>query len=740
MNRRTALSRGKLCSMNDDPVLATAPLRPGYDRRDLSRYGDASWDLGPGCVSRERPPLPCHRAFRRDRGSGGRPRPAGVSLCAAQRRYARSSAALAACQHPASVQPRAPNSSSSSPIELGACDLGRVDKSLARRYAALLQTGCRPVSVAQLLEVVFRPPRLPRAPASRAGCDRALAGPAPSRVAGYSFTRREPHAADAGGGDRAAVGLVAQVRHPVLARYPCRSRGTRSGCEERANSRLPMTDVAFPPDERRARRRARLTAYLDDRRRQGRGVPIWTTAHNGVVRSDAVTGEFTPPVNCAPAPPPRRRRRAGRAEGASSASRPARPNLVAAAIDAIGTETGGMDTPISIDPDTGQPWRPRFDAKTLAPRGAHAAGRLLRRLRLSDRHARLRGPGDARRLPVDDPQRGRRHRARIASSRSPTRASRANASSRVDHDRTRRQGHRRPRTADRAGRRRLAASTRSGRVLDAQASATRTHISAEIVRQLNVYRDHLNARFGTTQARHPARSNGAPWRITTRQFRRTIAWHIANRPFGTIAGMIQYKHASVAAFEGYAGSSRSGFRAEVEASAPSASSTTSSPISMIIETGAGLSGPAGCPHRANTDAAATSSALARHDRRSRPASRYAREPSLRHCMSASSPTASSILRPPSASSRTTERDRAAPMIALCEPTRCPNACITERHRPAWARAADDARAFLKEKRLSELQRTALTQDIRRIEAVFDGAMKSAAPIGRCDLHGSDDVP
>jgi hypothetical protein len=56
-----------------------------------------------------------------------------------------------------------------------------------------------------------------------------------------------------------------------------------------------------------------------------------------------------------------------------------------------------------------------------------------------------------------------------------------------------------------------------------------------------------------------------PWRITTRQFRRTIAWHIANRPFGTIAGMIQYKHASVAAFEGYAGSSISGFRAEVEA-------------------------------------------------------------------------------------------------------------------------------------------------------------------------------
>ena len=64
------------------------------------------------------------------------------------------------------------------------------------------------------------------------------------------------------------------------------------------------------------------------------------------------------------------------------------------------------------------------------------------------------------------------------------------------------------------------------------------------------------------------------------------------------------------------------------------------------------------------------------------------------------------------------------MIALCEPTRCPNACITARHRPAWARAADDAKALLKEKRLSELQRAALTQDIRRIEAILDGITTS----------------
>jgi hypothetical protein len=31
----------------DRPVLATAPLRPGFSRDDLSRYSDAIWDLGP---------------------------------------------------------------------------------------------------------------------------------------------------------------------------------------------------------------------------------------------------------------------------------------------------------------------------------------------------------------------------------------------------------------------------------------------------------------------------------------------------------------------------------------------------------------------------------------------------------------------------------------------------------------------------------------------------------------------
>src|SRR5260221_5303805 len=60
--------------------------------------------------------------------------------------------------------------------------------------------------------------------------------------------------------------------------------------------------------------------------------------------------------------------------------------------------------------------------------------------------------------------------------------------------------------------------------------------------------------------------------------------------------------------------------------------------------------------------------------------------------------------------RTTAAEPQAPLTALCQPTRCTNACITERHCPAWAQAAADAEAMLREKRLAEPQRVALRQD------------------------------
>jgi integrase len=66
------------------------------------------------------------------------------------------------------------------------------------------------------------------------------------------------------------------------------------------------------------------------------------------------------------------------------------------------------------------------------------------------------------------------------------------------------------------------------------------------------------------------RADGIPlvgdraWHLVNSQFRRTLAWFIARRPGGVIAGALAYRHHCVQVFEGYAGTSESGFRAEAE--------------------------------------------------------------------------------------------------------------------------------------------------------------------------------
>jgi hypothetical protein len=65
-------------------------------------------------------------------------------------------------------------------------------------------------------------------------------------------------------------------------------------------------------------------------------------------------------------------------------------------------------------------------------------------------------------------------------------------------------------------------------------------------RQLNELRDWIN-HYCTEHNRPDAvpEVNGQPWRLTTRQFRRTLAWFIARQPGGAIAGAIQYRHLSI---------------------------------------------------------------------------------------------------------------------------------------------------------------------------------------------------
>jgi len=239
-----------------------------------------------------------------------------------------------------------------------------------------------------------------------------------------------------------------------------------------------------------------------------------------------------------------------------------------------------------------------------------------------------------------------------------------------------------------------------------------------IVEQLNRFRAHVDQQHGESEASIIPKVDGRSWWFTTPQFRRTAAWYIANRPFGVIAGKIQYKHASVAMFEGYAGSSSSGFRQEVE------QERVLGQLDDIVE---------------------HFEAHRRRERQAGPASvRLGRE--YDHATRALAPLSGQIVdqkrlramlghlartlhvgylndcffEPAVALCLIDDRGETneGPILSRCAPDRCPNSCIRGRHLPAWEAAIAETERLLGEKRLPPLQRVALLRENERMRKLI----------------------
>ena len=705
------------------PVLISAPLSPGFDRANLSRYGDPSWDLSPG-VFRDNARR-CHVTVH----FGGIEDPA---IADALRQFLHARLNVDMPGHRPRLEPagvrgeanRALRFFTFVKVALGRFDLAPVDQPLLDRFARSLRlAGLRPSAVAVLLRVVFDLHELRHNLPTAHLRFEPWPGRSPFSVAG---ARHVPN-------ENRTPRIPEEIMTPLLAwslRYVTHfsadifaARRELERLEARRN-RLIARETVLDPAERRMRQRRRLSAYFATLRQQGRGVPVWTGIYNAAVRTDPLTGAQLPPINY---------HLIHLHAGVDAQAEPAMhlslstgaPDLIAAAVTELGTEAGGMDTPVSIDPDSGKPWRSRFDAKALAleetmlQAAAYIVCAYLSGMRDSEIQAMKRGC-----LSVVRGEDGAilRHRIRSTAYKGKRgggqQADWVTISPVADAVAVLEQ------LSARAGRAR--GTTTLWPVLALRAN-TKTHVSAEIVRQLNRFRDHLNEQFGSPDAPIiPPQPDGVPWRLTTRQFRRTIAWHIANRPFGTIAGMIQYKHASVAAFEGYAGSSRSGFRGEIEAQ------RALGQIDDILvyfderQGGARLGGPAA--NRVGTVLDTAASELA-------PLPAMIADRARLRTMLASlartlhvGPLADCFFDPATALclNRITQPGPPAPMISMCEPGRCPNACISERHRPAWQRGADEARLLLREKRLPEPQRVTLQAEVARIEAVIAQIATSVA--------------
>ena len=123
---------------------------------------------------------------------------------------------------------------------------------------------------------------------------------------------------------------------------------------------------------------------------------------------------------------------------------------------------------------------------------------------------------------------------------------------------------------------------RTGQVITTRAANMRI---AEFITWVNACaRDH-----GLDGETIPADPDGP---VTLGRFRRTIAWHIARLPGGTVALAIQYGHLRTLTSEGYSGRSRHGLRDLLDLETARAMASYLQDVSDSLDSGGGISGPA----------------------------------------------------------------------------------------------------------------------------------------------------
>jgi hypothetical protein len=445
----------------------------------------------------------------------------------------------------------------------------------------------------------------------------------------------------------------------------------------------------------------RLDTFIAGRRAAGRGIPVWSGDTRVFNTIDPV------PINYA---------LIGLHLGCNAGDISQITRNHARVLDAVrelGVETGGMEPPISTAVETGLPWRPhRLDQKSLPVEekwlqaACYVVCAYLTGMRDSEVQAMRAGCHSVARSAD-----GLIERHRISG----TAYKRAGVTGRAEAWVTIA-----PVSRTVAVLECLTGPARARRGIDSlwvvlkNAAATKDHLSSEIVRTLNQFRDHLDRTRGEPAT--PAIPRGAdnqPWHFSTRQFRRTVAWHIANRPFGTVAGKIQYKHASIATFEGYAGESRSGFRAEI------AHEHALGQLDDVIEhyedfqRGMTPTGPASA--RILREFARVRDKLG--DLPGRVADPERLRAMLRHLARTLhagflndcffEPANALCLR------HAPDEERRVPVLSRCSPDRCPNSCITSRHLPPWEASIADADEMLRDPRLSAPQREALAVEQTR---------------------------
>lgn len=459
----------------------------------------------------------------------------------------------------------------------------------------------------------------------------------------------------------------------------------RTAASDIIDARAELMELQANVHEIHGQSLARLDRYLDGLAADGRGVPVLdgTGLQPHLAGSPAYTYIM---------------RKSGAGRGVASGSY---ANHIVSALERLGPEPGGMDTPITPHPQTGRPWRDRFSPPAVSheERLLRAACYIL--------IAYLSGMRDSE----------------VKELRDGCHFTERSADDVVVRHKVRSQ-------VIKGGR----GAPGSWVVIEPVAQAI------DVLQRLP-HRDLLFCRPVTGRPHSTISANrmndnlneflahcadigfpvpdvdGKPWNLTTRQFRRTVAWHIAHRPFGTVAGMIQYKHLSVAMFEGYAGTSSSGFRAEV--AAEEALARLADVVERYEDFKAGVRSTSPGGPRTDNEFARVQQELQDFP------GRVVDERRLHSMLKASARTLhigtlnDCYYQPETALCRTPSgEDR--PLLNNCRPDRCGNSTITTRHRSGWEAARGDTERALAFVGLSDLQRTALRGHLNDVTKVIEG--------------------
>jgi len=685
---------------DDELVLATPMLKPGTDETTLSRFGDNRWDLAPA-VFRENAPHaltainfatlddPVQRLTAKEFIWARLNEP---SPCPTRARMAPTIARATLTDLSGFMQFVA--------RQAGAFAMRAVDQAMLDAYLAELRRERKRTAerVAHLLDVPIELDRYSPYLTLGGFCCRPWRGRPAARVAGLPS---RPIVAE---------NRTPRIPEPVIAallRWSLKYVDLFAADIFAARAELSrLEQVARPPDSAAGRPSLidRLDVYIGRRCADGRGIPVTAFDRGGRRKQSQSTGMPEPAINfhlialqlgC---------------DKRLLISRPTLRRRLERAIERLSGEIGGMDSTIAVDPDTGLPWRERFDERSIAEEermlqaAAYVICAYLTGMRDSELQAMRVGCWSLGRSADGIVERHRiksiTYKARETSGEEAewvTIAPVVRAIEVVE---------------------RLTLPQREIRSADTiwqtltMHNSKMTVLRGGVIGLINGLRDHLDARSPEGPA--IPQVEGRPWWFTPRQFRRTLAWYIANRPFGTVAGKIQYKHASIAMFEGYSGSSPSGFRREVEQErALGQIDDVVEHYEEAIRRGLPPAGPAAT--RLRSEFARIRDELGDLPGRIVDAQR------LRSMLGHLGRTlhvgllADCFFDPDTALclDRGNTTDRSAPALSHCRPDRCPNACVTRRHLAHWQASIAEGEHLLQDRRLSSLQRQVLTKDNER---------------------------